>query len=82
MTHGMTNEQELARIAMHVACAIVDKWPYRALARRLARAALAGDTREMLYWLRLARGVGAAPEALAERASAVASRCGSAARAA
>lgn len=78
----MTNEQELARIAMHVACALHGQRTYRALARRLASAALDGDAREMMYWIRLARGVGAITEAIAERASALASRCGSVARAA
>ncbi len=74
--------RELAKIAMKVACVIACDPPYRFLAQSLARAAVAGDVRATVYWLRLAHGVGAAPEALTARALAAASRCGSAARAA
>ncbi len=73
---------ELAKTAMKVACVIACDPPYRFLARSLARAVLAGDMHGTSYWLRLAHGVGAAPEPLTARALQLASRSGSAARAA
>ncbi len=56
----------LTDLAMKIACTI--RPPYRHVAHRIARAVLARDARETLYWLRLARGVAAAPEWLLARA--------------
>ena len=67
-----TARQELACLALKVACALPREAAFRYLARRLAVCALAGDAREALYWLRVARLARAAPAALVARAIAAA----------
>ena len=62
------DRQELACLALKVACALPRDAVFRYLARRLAVCGLAGDARDALYWLRVARLARVAPAALVDRA--------------
>ena len=63
---------ELACLAVKIACALPRERAFRHLGRRLALCALAGDRRETLYWLRIAKLARAAPAPLLHRAIALA----------